>query len=282
MQPNHSFMKVVLYFKPQIGPEKFILLHRWSNWGSSVEVNCTLVTKRGVGKVRSLVRVEIGIRWGFNPINNTITSFFSSVAVWDNLVNSPLRVIVESCRLLYFLLTGRRWYLRSCLGSLKIRLLSFSGYWYGSGVGGLEFSSIEGNESSLDEKISASFWKLVVTRLHSFSFCHNLTCFCFQFLIVHTAPSYKTLLWKSLKSSSFFQAISFVNLCSPFHPMYLEMSEFCMWKSFCSFPAKISGFVIELTNRTVVTQDPSSFPGRQRNIDNIANEDESNHFKITK
>ena len=106
-----------------------------------MEKTCQPVLTKGLRKVRCLVLVEVEIGWGFNPMNLTFASNFSSVEVWINLVSSPFRVIVEKCPPLFILNTGRMWYLRCCLGWLNICLSNLSGYYYGSGEGGLKFSS---------------------------------------------------------------------------------------------------------------------------------------------
>ena len=89
---------------PEIGLWKVILRQWWSNGGSSVDVNCELVTTKRLGKVRCLTWVEVRIWRGFNPINLTVISNFSSVEVLVSLVGSRLRLVADFCRLLFFCL----------------------------------------------------------------------------------------------------------------------------------------------------------------------------------
>ena len=120
-----KFQELVLYFRPKIGLKNVKLTQWWSNGGSSVELNCKLVLTKGLRNVRCLFWVEIGIRWEFNPRNITVSSKFSSVEVWVNLVNFRLWVKAEYGR--FFYSVGRMDLIPlSCLGWLNIWLSSLS------------------------------------------------------------------------------------------------------------------------------------------------------------
>ena len=111
----------------------------------STEENCQLVNTKGLRKIRCSFWMEVGIRWGNNPMFFTVTSIFllQSAVVLINLFSSRLRNLLECCRLMFILFTGRICDLKSCLEWLKNCLLNISGYWYESGLGGLEFLSSE-------------------------------------------------------------------------------------------------------------------------------------------